>query len=391
MGRARVVATGPLVAQIDSFQASLVEAGYAPSTVQAHVRLLRMLDARCVAGQVTAAELTEEVVARLLGSAPLGKSHPLLQHLRRTGVIVPAGITQPSPGGQLLADYADYLRSQRRLAPGTVTRRCEVIGRFLSEAGGQKPGWDAATLGVEQLHGFLFGHASEWSVGTTRTAAEVLRCFSRFLFATGRSQTNLAGVVPGVAGYRQCQLPRAVDAATVAALLGACDPATVVGLRDTAVLTLMLRLGLRANEIATLRLADIAWRVGELEVTGKAGRRDRLPLPIDVGQALVGYLQRRPASTSRVVFLRAVAPRGPLGRNGVVMVPRDAAKRAGIAVVGAHRLRHTAATGMLRGGASLREVGQVLRHHAGQTTSLYARVDLAALSQLVRPWPGAGQ
>jgi len=179
--------------------------------------------------------------------------------------------------------------------------------------------------------------------------------------------------------------------ATAGALLGSCDQGSVVGLRDLAVLTLMLRLGLRANEIACLCLGDLHWRTGEIEITGKGGRRDRLPLPADVGAVLVTYLQARPLGVSRSVFLRAVAPAGPLSRNGVVMIPRVASKRAGLPVVGAHRLRHTAATRMLAGGASLREVGQVLRHHGEQVTSVYARLDVASLAPVVRAWPGAGQ
>lgn len=165
-----------------------------------------------------------------------------------------------------------------------------------------------------------------------------------------------------------------------------------MGLRDFAILTVMSRLGLRANEIAQMRLDDIDWRAGELLVHSKGGATDRLPLPDDVGQALVAYLRRgRPATATRVMFLRARPPLGPLSRNGVVFVPRSASARAGIAVIGAHRLRHTAATRMLQAGASLREVGQVLRHDRDQTTSLYLHLDREGLTSVVRCWPEAAR
>jgi site-specific recombinase XerD len=180
-----------------------------------------------------------------------------------------------------------------------------------------------------------------------------------------------------------------VDAATVAALLGSCDRCTAVGRRDFAVLTLMVRLGLRAGEVASLRLDDVDWKAAELVVRGKGGRLDRLPLPADVGEAVADYLcHGRRRSACRALFLRTCAPEGGMSAGSVVMVPRSASHRADLpVVVGAHRLRHTAATGMLRAGASLSEVAEVLRHRSESTTAIYAKVDRAALDLLVRPWP----
>jgi site-specific recombinase XerC len=309
--------------------------------------------------------------------------------LRAAGTIPLATPAVLDASGQLVADYGEYLLTQRRLAALTTQHRTELSALFLRAMSARHgEGWDVSALRTTDLHVFVFDHAMRGTVAGTRTVTETLRCFCRFLFATGRTRTDLSGSVPAPAGFRQAQLPKGVDATTADALLAACDRDTVVGLRDAAVLKLMLRLGLRANEIACLCLQDLHWRTGEIDVRGKAGRRDRLPLPPDVGQALVAYLQRRPASSSRVVFLRAIAPAGPLSRNGVVFIPRTASRRAGLpTVVGAHRLRHTAATSMLRGGASLREVGQVLRHHRDQVTSNYARVDLTALTPVARPWP----
>ena len=166
--------------------------------------------------------------------------------------------------------------------------------------------------------------------------------------------------------------------------------ARLVGRRDYAILLLLSRLGLRAGEVAGLRLDDVDWRRGELLVRGKGGRHDVLPLPVDVGEAVVSYLRRRPRCECRELFLRVTAPRQGLNRSTIGWVVRAACDRAGLARVGAHRLRHTAATGMLRQGASLGEIGQVLRHREQKTTAIYAKVDRIALGGLVRPWPSPG-
>jgi site-specific recombinase XerD len=173
--------------------------------------------------------------------------------------------------------------------------------------------------------------------------------------------------------------------------LATCDQRTAVGLRDFAVLTMLVRLGLRAGELVALELADVDWRGGEIVVRGKGNRCERLPLPVDVGQAIVAYLQHgRPASECRRVFLRIRAPRRALTSGGVTSIVLGAARKAGLPPVAAHCLRHTAATEMLRAGAPLREIGQVLRHRSLLSTAIYAKVDHRALRQLARPWPTGG-
>lgn len=398
--RSQDKAHGPLSGHVEVVRTGLLEAGYAPGTVAAHLALLRLLDQRCVTAKVALEGLTDVRIEELLVGVraddrpvTLRRLGPVLGPLRAAG-LVPAVTSRELDGmGLLVAEYAEFLRSQRRLGPLTVVCRTELAARFCrAMLAGHGPGWQVQALRVEDLHGFLFEYASRCGVAGTRMVAETLRCFCRFLFAAGHTRRDLSGTVPAPAGFRQSQLPKAVDEATVASLLGSCDRSTVTGLHDFAVMSLMLRLGLRANEIACLHLEDLHWRTGEIEVRGKGGRLDRLPLPADVGEVLVAYLQARPNSPSRSVFLRAVAPAGALSRNGVVFIPRTASQRAGLPVViGAHRLRHTAATRMLRGGASLREVGQVLRHHGEQVTSVYARLDLAALTPMARAWPGAGR
>lgn len=215
-----------------------------------------------------------------------------------------------------------------------------------------------------------------------------LRPLLRYLHVTGLIETPLVWAVPGVADLRDRSLSRGVEPQVVARLLASCDRRRTVGRRDYAILLLLVRLGLRAGEVAAIHLDDLDWRAGEILVRGKRDRQDRLPLPVDVGQALVSYLQRRDRSEFRPVFLRMHAPAGALTRIGVCGVVHDACVRAGVPPVGAHQLRHTAATAMLREGASLSEIAQVLRHREIKTTAQYAKVDRARLRPLAMPWPG---
>jgi integrase/recombinase XerD len=199
----------------------------------------------------------------------------------------------------------------------------------------------------------------------------------------------LAPVVASAASWRLAGLPEAVDDSQIAALLHGCDRRTAGGCRDLAILSVLVRLGLRAGEVAALDLGDIDWRAGEMVVSGKSHRRDRLPVPVDVGQAVADWLRRDrpPGLDCSAVFVRLRAPHRELAATGVSAVVRRACRRAGIPVVGAHRLRHATATQMLAGGAPLAEIGQVLRHRRTATTAIYAKVDVAALSDLARPWP----
>jgi integrase/recombinase XerD len=216
-----------------------------------------------------------------------------------------------------------------------------------------------------------------------------LRSLLGFLGVKGLAAVSLVDAVPSVAGWRLAGLPKGLEPGEVARLLASCDRRTSVGRRDLAILTLLVRLGLRAGEVAGLSLEDVDWRAGQLMVHGKANRIAQLPLPVDVGEAMVAYLRRgRPATAQgRSVFVRVRAPHRALTPAGVSAVVFAAGQRAGLGELRAHRLRHTAATGLLRAGASLTEVGQVLGHRQPLTTAIYAKVDDDALRVLARPWP----
>ncbi len=284
--------------------------------------------------------------------------------------------------------YRDYELTERGLAELTVVNSCYVVRQFLAwRAASGRPALDRLDAG--ELHEFVRHEAGRLQIGAVRQTVGVMRTFTRFLFATGFTVCDLSGAVPSVSGVRFDGLPKAVDQEVVEALLASCVLARPTGRRDYTILVLIVRLGLRAVEIARMELGDIDWRAGEIEIRSKGGRRDRLPLPGDVGQALADYLSKaRRQSSCRSVFLQAAGSPVGMSPNAVVFVSRTASARAGIAVVGGHRLRHTAATELLRHGASLREVGEVLRHSDQMTTSIYAKIDERSLRLAVRPWPG---
>jgi integrase/recombinase XerD len=246
-------------------------------------------------------------------------------------------------------------------------------------------------LGGADVSLFLAAECPKRSVSAARDLAGGLRSLLRYLYLTSQIPNPLVWAVPAVADLRDSSLPRGLDPAVVKALLASCDRRRTVGRRDYAILLLLLRLGLRAGEVAAITLDDIDWRVGELLVhNGKGRRQERLPLPADVGEAIASYLRRRPRIECRVLFLRVVAPAGAIRGSAVSGVVRTACKRAGLPSVGSHALRHTAATEMLRSGASLQEIGEVLRHQEERTTARYAKVDRRTLRRLARPWPEGG-
>jgi site-specific recombinase XerD len=238
---------------------------------------------------------------------------------------------------------------------------------------------------------FVLAEASRRPGTSICSVATALRSLLGFLHVEGLLECSLTGAVPGVGAWRGASLPRPLGPGELRRLLASCDRRRAIGRRDFAILLLLGRIGLRCGEVAGLALEDIDWRAGELVIYGKGRRDDRLPLPADVGEALAGYLRRgRPADAlDRSVFVRALAPHRAMGSRAVSRVVAAAAARAGLDPVRAHRLRHTAATELLRAGATLPEVGQVLRHRRLLSTAIYAKVDERSLRQLARPWPGS--
>jgi integrase/recombinase XerD len=307
---------------------------------------------------------------------------PLLGYLRRLGVAPQPGRPEwPAAGAEaLLEAYRAWLLGERGVQPAVARGYLDLVRPF-AERHAADGGTGLGALTAGDVTAFLTARSRRLRPKTVPRLATALRSLLRFWHLQGLIAGPLDRAVPKVANRRP-GLPRPLEPGQVQAMLDSCDRATAAGRRDLAMLTLMARMGLRAGEVAGLRLDDISWRAGEITVCGKGNRRDRLPLTADADDAVAAWLSDgRPATAlDRAVFTRVMAPRQGLTSGGVTQAVAAAARRAGLGAIYAHRLRHSAATAMLAGGGSLAEIGQVLRHRRPMTTAVYAKVDTAAAS-----------
>jgi site-specific recombinase XerD len=400
MGRNPLInVPGPLAPHVASFRRYLIEQGYASYSVIEKIRLVAHVSCWLEERELECADVTQEQLEEFLRARQgEGYARPvssrgmvtLLDHLRDLGVVPPArpaGLATPVE--VLVAQYRKHLVEERRLSPASIGRYLDVAATFLS----QQAITDEASLAdltTADVTAFVLSVSRRYKGAYAKAVATRLRSLLRFLHVEGLTPKGLSSAVPSVAGWRLTALPEGIGGPDVVRLLKSCDRRTAVGRRDFAIITVLARLGLRAAEAAALRLEDIDWRKGEVKVRGKGNREDRLPLPHDVGEAVAGWLQRgRPRCSCPAVFTRVLAPHRGLSDRGVSTVVRQACGRAGLPPVGSHRLRHYAATQILRAGGDLTEVGQVLRHFSTAATAIYAKVDRRALVAVVQPWPGA--
>ena len=387
---------GPLAPFKDGFVAHLVAHGYVSSGLAGQRALFGHLDRWLRDAGIELAELAPSVLEEFLAArraegyttklTARGLS-PLLDHLEHVGLYTPP--TPPtSPLEDVLERFQRHLANERGLGEGTVRGYLCVAQQFLVTC---PPPIEVSLAGLapSDVTGFLLARGAELSVAGMQTVVTGTRALLRFLYTAGLIDRELAPAALTVSRRRE-DLPRSLPSEHVERLLGGCDRSTPVGIRDHAILTLLARLGLRAGEVAALRLDDIDWAAGEFGVRGKGPRQDRLPLPADVGDALVAYLRHgRPGCIDPHVFVRSCAPRRGLSRQAIGGLVRAASVRAGLTPHGPHRLRHTVATELLREGAAFSEIAQLLRHRSVSVTAAYAKVDHRALSELVQPWPGA--
>jgi site-specific recombinase XerD len=287
----------------------------------------------------------------------------------------------------MLADYETWLAAERGLQRGTIDTHLRWARRWLEWVGRQ--GGDPHGVDANMVGQFTAETAAACrKTGTAKTMVVSLRVFLQCAFTRGWTGADLRGAVPRAASWRGAQTAKALPRGAVEELITSCDVSTVKGRRNKAILFLLARLGLRRIEVARLTLADIDWRSGTVAVTGKGGARDQLPLPSDVGEALAAYVAGgRPQGLGGAVFFTVWPPIKPITPATVSSMVRDAAVRGGMGPIGPHRLRHTLACEMLRAGAGLEAVGQVLRHKDISSTSIYAKADSVKLSQLAMPWP----
>jgi site-specific recombinase XerD len=283
--------------------------------------------------------------------------------------------------------YQDWLRQHRGVSERTIDLHGRMVMRLLPMLGNRPRSWDA-----QLLREVIIAETKRFSRAHVKMMTTALRGFLRFLGAHGLCRTGLEHAVPTIPQWRLSTLPRYIDASQIERLIATCDTTTPTGLRDRAILLLLARLGLRAGDILSMRLDVFDWQQATLSVRGKGRRETRLPLPQDVGDAVLSYLKRaRPRVQCDRVFYMLNAPTRPLTRWSVVSnIVRSAIRKAEIdaPTKGANLLRHSAATAMLRGGATLEMVGAVLRHRSPNMTAHYAKVDVTMLQQIAQPWPG---
>ncbi|MCI0686794.1 MAG: site-specific integrase [Sporichthyaceae bacterium] len=392
---ARVV--GPLEPYVVGYCECLARLGFTEATRAHHMSLVAHLSRWLAGERHEAGDLTVEVAHRYVGVRAaagycefrsLRSLDRLLAYLRGVGAAPTAPAVVLTATDVLVDRFRAHLLSERGLRPNGAASYVASVLPFVARVA-PDGSIDSSKVTARDVMTFLSELARSLAPGTVQRRASALRALLRFWFLDGAIGADLSVAVPKVA-HRPAALPRGLPAEQVAALLAACNTGCANGLRDRAILTLLARMGLRAGEVAGLRLDDLDWRQGEVVVHGKGGHVGRLPLPTDVGQALVAYLKAgRPVDAlDRRVFIRGRAPRCGLTRIGVTEVVMHAAHRAGLDTIYAHRLRHSAATGMLAAGAPLVEIGQVLRHASVSTTAIYAKVDTEALRALAMPWPG---
>lgn len=393
-----------LARYVEGFTGFLGRLGYSVLTIDISkrnfvTRLGRWLDC----GEVRHTSLNEDVLAAFHRShCRCGRPRPgdiktanqLLQYLRGVGCIPISAVTiERSPIDDIIDDFDRFLASQRGLSLVTRRNYLSFVQKFLSDRFGTDV--RLSELRLQDIHVFLLRQVQTKSRGTAQCVVTALRSFLRYLQQRGEIAIDLAGAVPAVANWSLSGVPKFLSANQVEQVLASCDLATPVGKRDRAILLLLARLGLRAGEVAALTLDDIDWEGGDIIIRGKGRKLARLPLPPDVGEALVEYLRTvRPACSTRQIFLRSRAPIGSFGKPSAVgNIVRSALRRAGLnpSHKGAHLLRHSLATNLLRHGASLVEVGQVLRHNQPDTTRIYAKVDIESLRFVATPWPAGAR
>lgn len=399
-------ATGPLAPHLGALVRSLIAQRYAASVVNIKALHTVAFDRWLAKHRVVLSDLSEVHLAcyrrrrrrRRQCIRPATRRiewcavTQLLQFLRDQGVCTTVRV-QTTAADDLVASYQQHLRDQQGLATSTIERYTTVAGQFLDEhfCSGAV---DLRALRANDTIAFVQRQARRLHPPALKCVVNALRSFLRYAQYRGEVATALAAAVPAVAAWATTPaLPKAISPEHAQRAIDSCNLSTGTGLRDRAVLLLLARLGLRAHEIIALQLEDCDWDEGHLRVRSKCRREQLLPIPADVGAAIAAYLrQGRPQSSSRQLFLRSMAPiRGLMpGSDGIGTIVRHALDRAGVDAPhrGSHQFRHALAVRMLQRGASLTEIGEVLRHQSPQTTSIYARVDIAALRPLAQPWPG---
>jgi integrase/recombinase XerD len=388
--------------RLESFARQLWHAGYDQTVVRKHVRAAEHLACwakrRGIAIEVLDQAGLQSFKRHLRSCRCLHfyRTYPVrrqqgvglfLQYLHEAGEIKDSWKQAAAAEPELLIAFQEWMQQQRGTSIASLQTYSYSIRDLLKTVGDDPRRFDA-----RNLRQFVLKRSQQTGPGATRSCVSGIRMFLRFLIAEGKCSPGLDGSIPAIACWRLSGLPRYLQEADVERVIASCDRTTPTGKRDRAVLLLLARMGLRAGDVAHLQLNDIDWENAWLQVSGKGRRQTRLPLTQEVGDAVVDYLQHgRPPTQSDTLFVRTRAPfRALKSHSGISMTVVRAMHRAGVKCPGrgaAHVLRHSAATSMLRHGTSLQEIGLILRHRSIETTEIYAKVDVNALSTITQPWP----
>ena len=389
---------------IPSFDASLLGKNFKPGTIRQYRMSIRRLASRMESANIGIEHLTLDIAGQLVRDEDRDRRKPtwnqnlarrFVQHLIEIGVVPkPAPTPQEAARAELRARFEDYLRNQRGLCARRIYNAWRIADRFLDHRFGIGD-FDLGIISPRDVSAFLERLAGFGGRFRNRTATSLLRLFLQYLFTSGATQTNLALCVPKVVRRRYASVPRYLPADQIEKVLDAVRSHPRHGLRGYAMILLMARLGLRAPEVIAIQLDDIDWRAGELLVRGKGGLHDRLPLPPDVGEALARYVRDERVTASRALFVTRHAANSPFKDGQIInAILREAFVASGVKpsgrYIGSYVLRHSLATNLVRNGASLEEVGDVLRHRSRATTMIYAKVDMDGLRSVAQPWPVTG-
>jgi len=394
--------SGPAGPFIEGFAEELKAAGYSRITVRAHLGTSAHLCHWANSKNLGIADLDESIGARFLRHLPRCRCRPrqgryitsagagenLFQsYLRRIGATAPLVYKNlEMPTAVSINAFRNWMKQNRGVTERTLDNYSPVVAALLMSVGD-----DPSRLDSRNLRAFVLHYAERHGTGCIRSATTALRTYLRYLIAEGKCAVALDSALPAVAVWRLSSLPRYLPAPDVERVIAACDASTPTGLRDRAIILLLARLGLRGDDIVRLRIPDIDWQKANVRLSGKGRREVLLPLTQEVGDAVLAYFERgRPAVDSDYVFIRTIAPLRPLSHTGLVTkVVARAIRRAGVVTdfPGAHVLRHSAATQMLRQGISLLDISAILRHRSIETTALYAKVDIGLLQLVAQPWP----
>ena len=399
-GTLDILTRGPLGPPVMAYAQLLHDEGYAIQSGQLKLRMLahfsRWLESNRIGADAVDSSAVKRYVCSRRRAGKLRKGDAatldrILRMLRPGQADTPS--SPPAAHQIVLGQFQQYLRQERGLCEATITHYTPIVNVFLA---GHVPSGisDFRQISANSIAEFVRRQAQRITTKSATVVVTALRSFLRYLLYRGAIDTDLAACVPGIATWSLSNVPKYLPADQIQRVLDACNRDTAAGKRDYAILLLLARLGLRAGEVAALTLDDIDWEAGVITVRGKGKRVAQMPLPVEVGTAMAGYIQTRPSCSTRHVFIREKAPLvGFANSIAICSLVDRALTRAGIesAYRGSHLFRHSLATEMLKQGASLPEIGDLLRHRRPDTTAIYAKVDLVSLRSIALPWPGGGR